>query len=240
MDPRIYRPKPMRLLAALLDLQLADRLSYDAERNTLFVNFEGLAIRSSEDIDSVRRVFEALCSGIGHKVALVVNYDGFRIDETLSDAYFEMVGELQRRHYSTATRYTTSAFMRMKLGAALSTRQSAAHVFETHAEAVAFASQQRIGGTMPWNLKLPRSARVRRQSDSASTAAATSTGTRSNATTAADRFSLRELAERHRCSHSAIANFAGRHGWTRHPSPAVEGQVPPTGQPTCCAGQDPD
>ena len=53
-------------------------------------------------------------------------------------------------------------------------------------------------------------------------------------------FSLRELAERHRCSHSAIANFASRHGWTRHPSPAVDGQVPPTGQPTCCAGQDPD
>ena len=29
-------------------------------------------------------------------------------------------------------------------------------------------------------------------------------------------FSLRELAERHRCSHSAIANFAGRHGWMRN------------------------
>ena len=33
-------------------------------------------------------------------------------------------------------------------------------------------------------------------------------------------FSLRELAERHRCSHSAIANFAGRHGWIRNPSSA--------------------
>ena len=54
-------------------------------------------------------------------------------------------------------------------------------------------------------------------------------------------FSLRELAERHRCSHSAIANFAGRHGWTRNPSPAVKGQGSPhTGQPTCFAGQDPD
>ena len=62
MDARIYRPKPMGLAAALLDLQLADRLSYDAERNTLFVNFEGMAIRSTEDIDSVRRVFDALCS----------------------------------------------------------------------------------------------------------------------------------------------------------------------------------
>ena len=29
--------------------------------------------------------------------------------------------------------------------------------------------------------------------------------------------SLRELAEKHGCSHSTIANFAGRHGWTRGP-----------------------
>jgi propionate CoA-transferase len=144
MDPRICRPKPMQLFAALLDLQLADRLSYDAERNTLFVNFAGLAIRSAEDIQSVRRVFEALCRRIGHKVALVVDYDGFRLDESVSDAYFEMVSELQARYYSTAVRYTTSAFMRLKLGAELSARRSAAHVFETRDEAVAFAAQ-RVG-----------------------------------------------------------------------------------------------
>jgi propionate CoA-transferase len=71
----------------------------------------------------------------------VVNYDGFRLDETLSDAYFEMVSELQAKYYSTAVRYTTSAFMRLKLGAELSARRSAAHVFETHDEAVAFAAQ---------------------------------------------------------------------------------------------------
>jgi propionate CoA-transferase len=142
MDPRICRAKPMQLFAALLDLQLADRLSYDAERDTLFANFEGMVIRSSEDIESIRRVFDALCSRIGHKVALVVNYDGFRLDESLSDAYFEMVSELQAKHYSTAVRYTTSAFMRMKLGAELSLRRSAAHVFETHAEAAAFAAQR--------------------------------------------------------------------------------------------------
>ena len=52
-----------------------------------------------------------------------------------------MVSELQAKHYSTAVRYTTSAFMRMKLGAELSARHSAAHVFETRDEAVAFAAQ---------------------------------------------------------------------------------------------------
>jgi len=48
--------------------------------------------------------------------------------------------------------------------------------------------------------------------------------------------SLRELAAKHGCSHSAIANFASRHGWTREPllRPAVEShESPRTGEPTC-------
>jgi propionate CoA-transferase len=142
MDARIGRTKPMQLRAALLDLQLADRVSYDAERNTVFANFEGLTIRSADDIDSVRRVFEALCRRIGRKVALIVNYDGFRLDDSLADAYFEMVSDLQSMYYDTAVRYTTSAFMRAKLGAELSARRFAAHVFETRSEAAAFAAQR--------------------------------------------------------------------------------------------------
>jgi propionate CoA-transferase len=143
MDARIFRPKPMGLGAVLLDLQLSDRLSYDRDRNTLFVNFEGMAIRSLEDIDSVRRVFEALCSQIGQKVLLIVNYDGFHLDNGVSDAYFEMVSALQLKYYSTATRYTTSAFMRAKLGAALPARDLSAHVFESRAEATEFLHAQR-------------------------------------------------------------------------------------------------
>jgi propionate CoA-transferase len=138
MDERIYQPRPMGLAGALLDLRLSDRLSYDAERNILFANFEGLAIRSPEDIDSVRRVFDALCNKVGRKLALIVNYDGFHLDEALADQYFDMVAGLQAKHYTTATRYTTSAFMRMKLGASLPSRHAAAHIFETHAEASAF------------------------------------------------------------------------------------------------------
>jgi len=41
-------------------------------------------------------------------------------------------------------RYTTSAFMRLNLGPELSARRSAAHVFETRDEAVAFTAQ-RVG-----------------------------------------------------------------------------------------------
>ncbi|MDA7416914.1 acyl CoA:acetate/3-ketoacid CoA transferase [Xenophilus arseniciresistens] len=149
MDARLLRPKPMQLRSLLGDLELSDRLSYEPQRNILFANYEGLAIREPADIDSIRRVFEALCSGIGRKVNLVANYDGFRLDETLSDAYFEMVQDLESRFYESARRYTTSAFMRAKLGAALASRDVAAHVLEKQSEALEFLRGRREGAEPP-------------------------------------------------------------------------------------------
>jgi hypothetical protein len=37
------------------------------------------------------------------------------------------------------------------------------------------------------------------------------------------RLSLRQLGLKHRCSHSTIANFAGRHGWMRDGGPCEIG-----------------
>ena len=42
MDPRIFLPQILNLATILFERQLRSRLSYDAERNTLFVNFEGI------------------------------------------------------------------------------------------------------------------------------------------------------------------------------------------------------
>ncbi|OXC78304.1 acyl CoA:acetate/3-ketoacid CoA transferase [Caballeronia sordidicola] len=141
MDPRIFLPQIMGLATVLLDLQMSERLSYDAGRNVMFANFEGMAIRSNGDVESVRRVLEAFCNQIGHKVSLIVNYDGFRLDESEADAYFEMVRQLQLKYYSSATRFTTSAFMRMKLDAAFGVLDSASHVCETHTQAAAHATR---------------------------------------------------------------------------------------------------
>ena len=94
------------------------------------------------EVDSMRRVIDAMCAGIGRTVALVANYDGVRIDEALNDAYFAMVVELHARHHSQATRYAASALMRVKLGGALSTRQATAAVFESKAEAMTFLGGQ--------------------------------------------------------------------------------------------------
>jgi len=142
MDTRIFKAGPMGLEQELLGLSLAQRISYDEARNTIFINFEGFQVRTTEDVDLIRREMEARCRAIGHKVALVANYDGFYLDPVVSDAYFSMITYMQNRYYSSASRYTTSAFMRLKLGAGLAERNLAPHVFETWSEAQAFRAGQ--------------------------------------------------------------------------------------------------
>jgi propionate CoA-transferase len=135
MDGRIFDAAPMGLEQVLLGLGMEERLAYDEARNTLFINFEGFQIRTTDDVDLVRREVERTCRSIGRKVHLVANYDGCQIDPMVADTYFSMITYMQNRYYETASRYTTSAFMRLKLGEALKDRDVAPHVFETRREA---------------------------------------------------------------------------------------------------------
>jgi propionate CoA-transferase len=137
MDSRIFEAAAMGLEQVLLGLGMKERLNYDAARNTLFINFEGFQIRTTDDVELVRREVERICGLIGRKVHLVANYDGCQIDPVVGDAYFSMITYMQNRYYKTASRYTTSAFMRLKLGEALKDRDVAPHVFETRREAQA-------------------------------------------------------------------------------------------------------
>jgi propionate CoA-transferase len=138
MDPRIFRDEAMHLDDDLLGLGLAERISVDEGRDILFLNLEGMHVRTRDDVDRVRRAVEDRCRSLGRKVALVVNYDGFSIDAAVADTYAAMVRTMEADYYTTATRYTTSAFLRMKLGEALARRRVAPHIFETAEEAQAF------------------------------------------------------------------------------------------------------
>ena len=53
MDPRIFRDEPMQLEETLLGLSLAERISYDAERNTVFLNLEGMHVKNRDDVDRI-------------------------------------------------------------------------------------------------------------------------------------------------------------------------------------------
>ncbi len=137
MDARIFREGPMELRRDLLHLDLGDRIQRDDKANRLFINFEKFRVRNQEDIDRIRAEVERLCEGQERRVDVIVNYDGFRIDEDVEADYVAMVQDLEDRFYRAVTRYSGSAFTRMKLGRAF-TRSKAPHVFETAEDAQAF------------------------------------------------------------------------------------------------------
>lgn len=135
MDERIFKAPPMGLKDDLLSIPIHDRITYDPETNVLFNNFEGLAVRSKKDIEDIQKRVEDVCRPLGKRVKTIVNYDNFSIVPELEDDYSIMVKYVVSEFYESVTRYTTSAFLRMKLGDALKKRELAPHIYETREEA---------------------------------------------------------------------------------------------------------
>jgi propionate CoA-transferase len=135
MDSRIFRDAPMELREDLLSIPLEQRFTYDAEQNLFFVNLEHFALRSRADIEKIARTVEARLGGLDKRVYAIVNYDHFSILPELLDDYSAMVRQLVDRFYSGVSRYTTSGFLRIKLGEALQRRGVAPHTFESAEEA---------------------------------------------------------------------------------------------------------
>ena len=125
----------MALRDDLLRMPLAQRFTYHPRENQFFVNFEGHVVRNHQDVERIRRIVESMLSDLGRKVHVIVNYNNFKILPDIVDEYSAMVSGLADRFYSGATRYTTNAFLRTKLGGALSRRAVAPHIYESADEA---------------------------------------------------------------------------------------------------------
>lgn len=146
MDTRIFRPETMDLRERLLAIPLDQRFIYDPGQNLFFVNLERFALRSPSDVAAIEREVEGRLAPLGRRAYAIVNYDNFTIAPELLDAYSAMVRSLVDRFYSGVSRYTTSGFLRMKLGEALEKRGVAPHIFESADEA---ARDWRAGATPP-------------------------------------------------------------------------------------------
>jgi propionate CoA-transferase len=131
MEAAIFDEGPMDLRSRMLEVALADRLSYDEQQNILFINFERLAVRTSEDVAAIRGEVEARLARISHRVYAIVNYDSFELAPEVEDAYAQMVKGLVERYYDGVSRYSTSGFLRAKLGRALKRRGVAPHIYES-------------------------------------------------------------------------------------------------------------
>jgi propionate CoA-transferase len=135
MDQRIFAAEPMNLRDQMLSIPLKQRFTYDEATNHLFVNLERFALRDERDIERIRQIVVDRVAPLGKRVYAIVNYDNFTIDPQLLDAYSAMVRDLMDKYYAEVTRYTTSGFLRMKLGDALEKRGVAPHIYESAAEA---------------------------------------------------------------------------------------------------------
>jgi propionate CoA-transferase len=138
MDRRIFLDEPMNLISDLLNLDLRERVSYDADRNILFVNLEGWYARSKRDIDELHKIMVDVCASLGRRANAVFNHEGFRISEPLLDDYADMIQQMMEHYFAKTTRYATSAFLRLKMKEALSKRGIAPHIFERKEDADAF------------------------------------------------------------------------------------------------------
>ena len=135
MPAHLFKEEAIGLRADMLCLPLAQRFAFDADRQHFFANFEGFTVRSIADIESIREELERRLAPLGRKVPAIVNYDNFTVAPDLLDAYVDMVRDVAGARYSNVTRYTTSAFVHARLGAALENRGHAPHIFDSASEA---------------------------------------------------------------------------------------------------------
>lgn len=138
MNPAIFTEARMGLKQTMLAMNWDDRLHYDKDENTVFANISGLSIESLEDLDTMCETLNAFFTSIGRKVDVISNYDGVTIAARLSARFADMLSDLETEYYHTATRYSTSAFLRQKMGQDLKCRKISPHIFETREEAAAY------------------------------------------------------------------------------------------------------
>jgi propionate CoA-transferase len=115
MDAALFADASMNLRERMLSLPMAERIDYDARSNTLFINFDGLAVEDVADIEEIETEVARRAEPLGKRVNVVVNYDHFSIRPELMDAYGAMVQRLTERYYARVTRYAASGFVKARL-----------------------------------------------------------------------------------------------------------------------------
>lgn len=138
MEKRIFETKVMKLRKSLLEIPIANRLVYDKQQNIVFANMSGMDIATNEDLAKLDREVNKFFKSLGQKVNIVTNHDGISVAPILAAKFANLLSQLEYDYYLTATRYTTSAFLRQKLGEDLKQRSIRPHIFESEKEASDF------------------------------------------------------------------------------------------------------
>jgi len=128
MDPAVFRAAPMHLRERMLNLNMDERLSYDADTNTVYMNYAGMRVRDQADLKAIRDAVDNLLAPLGKRVHSIVNYERFTCDDDVFDDYIELVKYVEQTYYLSVRRYTSGAFLRHKLGTELAKREVSSEV----------------------------------------------------------------------------------------------------------------
>lgn len=142
MKSELFGTEPMRLRNMLINVRMEDRLSYDKDINTVFINLSGVSINTQDDLDHHYNVMHKFFGDLGQKVNIISNFDGRTIAPKMRTKYADFQADLENKYFLSAARYTTSAFLRQKMGQDLKNRKISPHIFETAHEAAAFIKAQ--------------------------------------------------------------------------------------------------
>jgi propionate CoA-transferase len=124
MESAIFGLEPMGLRRRLLDIRFEERLQYDAGSNTIYIDLHAMRVRSPEDLRNIREAVDQVLGAIGKRVYAIVNYERFECDVEVLTGYMDLVKYVQDTYYISVKRYTSSAFLRHKLGTELGERRS--------------------------------------------------------------------------------------------------------------------
>jgi len=114
MDARIFYDGKIGLSESS-PMSLDERVSYDAENNVVYANFEGMSIGTEEEADKLADYLDRYFAKLGRKVHVVVNYDNFDLAPVVRDTFFAMVKHNEDSYFLSSTRYSTDAFFRHQL-----------------------------------------------------------------------------------------------------------------------------
>jgi propionate CoA-transferase len=138
MDPRLFQESVMGIRNEFLLKELKTRVRYDEARNLLYLDFNGLEIDGSEDVENIRRLVEGLCRAAGKKVNAVVNYNAFKVNDKLLDEYLAMGEDIIQKYYRKVARHTASQEIIARFTDGFQGRKLAANLFASKEEAVKF------------------------------------------------------------------------------------------------------
>ncbi len=141
MDPRLFHKNPMAIRGEFLLKELRTRVNYIPETNMLHLNFNGLELETQEDVDNIEKIVETACLQAGRKMNALINYNGFRVDDNLFDAFMKMGHAIIKKYYCRVARHNTNDETRARFAAEFSRRDLEANIFSSREEALQFLSQ---------------------------------------------------------------------------------------------------